>query len=161
VAVTPLQLAVASASLANDGKLMAPRIVRSIINNGQQFDTHPRVVGIPITAKAAQTITDMLAVSLEEEASDALVEGYRVAGKTGTAEIPTPFGYSTSATNASFVGWGPVDNPRFLVYIWLEKPSSSIWGSVVAAPVFKQVVEQLVVLMDIPPDAVRQQLNSQ
>jgi cell division protein FtsI (penicillin-binding protein 3) len=54
-----------------------------------------------------------------------------------------------------------VDNPRFLVYIWLEKPTSSPWGSVVAAPVFRTVVEELVVLMDIPPDAVRQRLNSQ
>jgi len=161
VAVTPLQLAVASAAIANDGKLMAPRIVRSVINKGQQFDTQPRVVGLPIQAKTAHTLTDMLATSLEEEASDALVEGYRVAGKTGTAEIPTPYGYSTSATNASFVGWGPVDDPKFLVYIWLEKPTSSMWGSIVAAPVFKEVVEKLVVLMDIPPDDVRKKLTQQ
>jgi cell division protein FtsI/penicillin-binding protein 2 len=161
VAVTPLQLAVASAAIANDGKLMAPRIVRSVINKGQQFDTQPRVVGLPIQAQTAHTLTDMLATSLEEEASDALVEGYRVAGKTGTAEIPTPYGYSTSVTNASFVGWGPVDDPKFLVYIWLEKPTSSMWGSIVAAPVFKEVVEQLVVLMDIPPDDVRKKLTQQ
>jgi cell division protein FtsI/penicillin-binding protein 2 len=100
-------------------------------------------------------------VSLEEEASDALIEGYRLAGKTGTAEIPTPYGYSISATNASFVGWGPVDDPRFLAYIWLEKPTSSPWGSVVAAPVFREVAERLVVLMDIPPDRVRQALITQ
>jgi cell division protein FtsI/penicillin-binding protein 2 len=97
----------------------------------------------------------MLATSLEVGSSAALVEGYRVAGKTGTAEIPTPFGYTSSQTNASFVGWGPVDDPQFLVYIWLEKPSVSPWGSVVAAPVFKQVVEKLVVLLNIPPDDVR------
>ena len=161
VAVTPLQLAIATAAVANDGKLMAPRIVRSVINKGQQFDTQPRVVGLPIQAKTAHTLSEMLAKSLEEEASDALVEGYRVAGKTGTAEIPTPYGYSTSATNASFVGWGPVDDPQFLVYIWLEKPTSSMWGSIVAAPVFHQVVEQLVVLMDIPPDDVRKKLTHQ
>ena len=82
----------------------------------------------------------MLAISLEEESSVALVEGYRVAGKTGTAEISGPDGYTTSLTNASFVGWGPVDDPRFIVYIWLEKPTSSPWGSVVAAPVFSEVV---------------------
>lgn len=161
VAVTPLQMAVAAASLANDGKLMAPRIVRSIIKDGSQYDTHPRVVGIPITAKTAQTLTEMLARSLEEEASDALVEGYRMAGKTGTAEIPTPYGYSTTETNASFIGWGPVDDPRFLVFVWLERPSTSPWGSIVAAPVFRDVVEELVVLMDIPPDSIRQRLNSQ
>jgi cell division protein FtsI/penicillin-binding protein 2 len=54
-----------------------------------------------------------------------------------------------------------VDDPQFLVYVWLEKPKTSIWGSVVAAPVFRQVVESLVVLMDIPPDDVRHQLHSQ
>jgi cell division protein FtsI/penicillin-binding protein 2 len=161
VAATPLQMAAAISSLANDGKMMAPRIVRSIVNEGRQFDTEPRVAGQPIKPETARALTEMLAASLEDEASDALVEGYRVAGKTGTAEIPTPFGYTSGVTNASFVGWGPVDDTRFLVYIWLEKPETSIWGSVVAAPVFRQVVERLVVLMDIPPDGVRQQLHGQ
>jgi cell division protein FtsI/penicillin-binding protein 2 len=97
----------------------------------------------------------MLVKSLEEESSVALVEGYTVAGKTGTAEIPTEFGYTSSVTNTSFVGWGPAEDPKFLVYVWLEKPTISIWGSEVAAPVFSDVVKKLVVLMDIPPDNIR------
>ena len=141
--------------------MMAPHIVRSIIDQGEQYNNEPRLIGIPIKKETAQTLSEMLARSLEEEASDALVDGYRVAGKTGTAEIPTPYGYSSSATNASFVGWGPMDDPRFLVYIWLEKPTSSPWGSIVAAPVFRQVVERLVVLMDIPPDRIRKALTAQ
>lgn len=161
VSATPLQMAMAASAIANDGKLMAPRIVRSIISEGHQSNNEPRVVGMPISAETAHTLTEMLASSLELEASDALVEGYRIAGKTGTAEIPTPYGYTSNATNASFVGWGPVSDPRFLVYIWLEKPTSSIWGSEVAAPVFADVVEQLVVLMNIPPDNVRNALFSQ
>ncbi|RPJ40159.1 MAG: hypothetical protein EHM21_15155, partial [Chloroflexi bacterium] len=64
-------------------------------------------------------------------------------------------------TNASFVGWGPVDDPRFIVYIWLEKPTSSMWGSVVAAPIFSEVVKNLVVMIDLPPDEIRQQLASE
>jgi len=100
----------------------------------------------------------MLAISLEEEASNALVEGYRVAGKTGTGEIPNETGYS-DMTNASFIGWGPVDDPKFMVYVWLEKPTSNPYGSVVAAPVFKEAVEKIVMLMDIPPDAVRNALK--
>lgn len=159
VAATPIQMATAIAAVANDGKMMAPHVVRSLIDKGHQFDTEPRVIGIPIKKETAQTLTNLLAKSLEQEASDALVDGYRVAGKTGTAEIPTPYGYSSNVTNASFVGWGPVDDPKFLVYIWLEKPTSSIWGSVVAAPIFRQVVERLVVLMDIPPDKVRKALT--
>jgi cell division protein FtsI/penicillin-binding protein 2 len=118
------------------------------------------VVGTPISAKTAHTLTEMLAVSLESEASNALVPGYRIAGKTGTAEIATPTGYSSDKTNASFVGWGPVDDPQFLVYVWLEKPASSPWGSVVAAPIFSEVVQRLVVLLNLPPDPVRQSMVS-
>lgn len=155
VAVTPIQLLTAATSIANDGKMVAPHILKAYIQNGQQFDTATQIVGVPITAETAHTLTDMLSTSLEEEASDALVEGYRVAGKTGTAEIAVNGQYSSNATNASFVGWGPVDDPKFIVYVWLEKPRSSIWGSIVAAPVFRDVVEEIVVLMDIPPDDVR------
>ena len=158
VAVTPLQMVMAVSAIANEGKLVAPRIVRSFIDKGNQYDTEIRIVGLPIKPETARTLSELLARSLEEEASSALVEGYRVVGKTGTAEIPAPYGYSLSATNASFVGWGPMDDPRFLVYIWLEKPTSSPWGSVVAAPIFHDIVERLVVLMDIPPDDVRRDI---
>jgi cell division protein FtsI/penicillin-binding protein 2 len=156
---TSIQMVMAISSLANEGKMMAPHIVRSLVNNGRQYNTSPQVVGQPVSAETAHAITEMLAVSLETESSDALIDGYRVAGKTGTAEIPTPYGYTSNMTNASFVGWGPVDDARFLVYVWLEKPMTSPWGSVVAAPVFRQAVERLVVLMDIPPDHVRQELG--
>ncbi|BCY19179.1 MAG: penicillin-binding protein 2 [Chloroflexi bacterium] len=155
VATTPLQMITAVSSLANDGKMMAPHIIQSIVENGRQYNNTPQVIGNPVSAKTARTMTQMLAVSLEEEASDALVEGYRVAGKTGTAEIPSPQGYVSNLTNASFVGWGPVDDPRFVVYVWLEKPKSSQWGSIVAAPVFSQVVQSLVVSMKLPPDSTR------
>jgi cell division protein FtsI/penicillin-binding protein 2 len=90
-----------------------------------------------------------------------LVPGYRIAGKTGTAQVPTPYGfYDSTATNASFIGWGPVDDPQFMIYVWLEKPSASIWGSETAAPVFADVAEKTVMLLDIPPDSVRQQIVS-
>lgn len=155
VAVTPIQLLMAASAIANDGKMVAPHILQAYIQNGQQYTTTTQVVGMPISEKSADTLTQMLATSLEQEASDALVEGYRVAGKTGTAEIAVNGQYSSNATNASFVGWGPVDDPQFMVYVWLEKPQSSIWGSVVAAPVFRDVVKELVVLMNIPPDDIR------
>ena len=156
---TPVQMVMAISAIANDGKMMAPHIVRSLVNNGRQYNTSPQVVGMPVSAETARTLTYMLADSLETESSAALVDGYRVAGKTGTAEIPTPYGYTSNMTNASFVGWGPVDDPRFLVYVWLEKPTTSPWGSVVASPLFRQAVERLVILMNIPPDHVREQLG--
>ncbi|MGW8144869.1 MAG: peptidoglycan D,D-transpeptidase FtsI family protein [Anaerolineales bacterium] len=158
VAVTPIQLVMAVSALANEGKMVHPRIVLSMITDGRQYNTAPRISGTPISAKTANRITEMLATSLEVESSDALVEGYRMAGKTGTAEIPTPFGYTSNQTNASFIGWGPIDDPRLLVFVWLEKPTTSPWGSVVAAPVFRQVVERLVVLLNIPSDQMKVEL---
>jgi cell division protein FtsI/penicillin-binding protein 2 len=100
----------------------------------------------------------MLAISLESEGSLALVPGYRVAGKTGTAQIPVNGFYDSTQTNASFIGWGPVDAPQFMIYVWLERPSTSIWGSETAAPVFAEVAQKTVLLLDIPPDSIRQQI---
>lgn len=161
VAVTPLQMIAAIGSVANQGQMMSPHVVRSIIQNGHQYNPVPQVISNPIRGKTARQLTEILANSLENESSDALVTGYRVAGKTGTAEIAIPGqGYSSNLTNASFVGWGPVDDPKFIVYVWLEKPQTSPWGSVVASPVFRSVVEQLVIIMDIPPDDVRRTLGN-
>ena len=162
IAVTPIEMIMAISAVANnEGKMMGPHVLKAMIDNGRQYNTTPQVVGSPIKAETAKTLTGMLTRSLEEESSDALVPGYRVAGKTGTAEIPGPGGYDSNLTNASFAGWGPIDDPRFLVYVWLERPETSIWGSVVASPVFAETVKNLVVLMDIPPDDVRQTLHGQ
>ena len=100
----------------------------------------------------------MLMESLKEESSLATVPGYSIAGKTGTAEIPVEGVYGTELTNASFVGWGPVNDPQFLVYVWIEKPGSSPWGSVVAAPVFSSITQDLVLYLDIPPESSKQTL---
>ncbi len=161
VAVTPIQFIMASSAIANDGMMMAPHVLKSYIQDGKQYDTAPQVMGKPISAETAHTLTEMLATSLEQEASDALIEGYRVAGKTGTAEIAVNGQYSSNQTNASFIGWGPIEDPKFIVFVWLEKPRSSIWGSIVAAPVFRDVVKEIVVLMDIPPDTVRMSRTSE
>jgi cell division protein FtsI/penicillin-binding protein 2 len=120
----------------------------------------PHIVGNPIKAETAHTITNMLHESLLRESSTALLDGYPIAGKTGTAQIPISTGYDPDNINASFIGWGPVADPRFLVYVWLEKPQSNKAASVVAAPIFKQVIEKLVVLMGIPPDKVAQVQNN-
>jgi cell division protein FtsI/penicillin-binding protein 2 len=162
VAVTPIQMVMAASAIANDGRMVAPHVLYGMVQNGRQYNSPPRYLGTPISETTARTMNEMLANSLESESSQALVPGYRLAGKTGTAQIPLPTGYYTnSITNTSFIGWGPVDDPQFVVYVWIERPSSSIWGSEVAAPVFAEVVEKLVVLMSIPPDSVRQALAGQ
>ena len=159
VSVTPIQMVMAASAIANNGQMVYPHVLKMVVQNGQVRETTaPQYAGTPISAETARTLTDMLAISLENEASVALVNGYRIAGKTGTAQIPSPNGrYDSNQTNGSFIGWGPVDDPQFMVYVWLEKPSASIWGSETAAPTFSRIVERLVVLMDIPPDTIRLQ----
>ena len=100
----------------------------------------------------------MLVKSLVNETSLALVPGYKIAGKTGTAEIPVEGVYGTNQTNASFVGWGPADDPQFLVYVWIARPEKSPWGSLIAAPLFSEITKELVVYLDIPPETTQDPL---
>jgi cell division protein FtsI/penicillin-binding protein 2 len=158
VAVTPLQMLMAASAIANDGKMATPHVLYSMIRDGHQYNVPSQYAGAPISAETAHALNEMLSVSLEQESSMALLPGYRLAGKTGTAQIPSDYGYDAFHTNVSFVGWGPVDDPQFIVYIWMEQPSSSIWASETAAPVFSKVAEQTVILLNIPPDVVRSQV---
>jgi cell division protein FtsI/penicillin-binding protein 2 len=159
ISVTPTQLMMAASALANEGRMVTPHVVDAIVDKNSQYKIHTQYAGQPISAESSETITEMLAISLEAESSLALVGGYRLAGKTGTAEIPAEGGYTREITNASFIGWGPVDDPKFMVYVWIEEPSP-IWGSMTAAPTFSQIVRRLVVLLNIPPDSVRSVLDA-
>ena len=161
LSVTPIQMIMAASSIANQGKMVQPHILKATVENNIQKKKSIEIVGNPISAETAQIVNEILINSLKNEASTALVPGYTVAGKTGTAQIPISGGYDLYQTNASFIGWGPADDPRFMVYIWLERPKSSTWSSEVAAPVFSEIVKKLVVLMEIPPDIVRTQLAGQ
>ncbi len=155
VSVTPMQLLVAVGAVANQGLMVQPHVVRQVIGPNGAYSPQTTVIGRPISEQTASTLTAMLSASLEGETAYASVPGYRIAGKTGTAQIPTEFGYDSHWTIASFVGWGPVDDPAFVVLVRLDKPESSPWGSVVAAPVFQEVARRLVVFLEIAPDAIR------
>jgi len=115
----------------------------------------PTVVRRVILAQTAQTLTDMLVTAVNEETELARVSGYRVAGKTGTAQIPVPGGYHPTLTVASFAGYLPADDPAILILVVIHKPQTSPWGGQVAAPVFAHIAQQLAVLFDIPPDDIR------
>ncbi len=158
VTATPIQIMMAASSIANHGRTVTPHALYAMVRDGRQYDVPAQFAGSPISEKTADTLSGMLAVSLESEGSLALVPGYRVAGKTGTAQIPVNGFYDSTQTNASFIGWGPVDDPQFMIYVWLERPSASIWGSETAAPVFGEMAAKTVILLDIPPDSIRQQL---
>lgn len=156
LAVTPMQMVVAVGAIANEGQIMQPRMVlRRTDPDGTTTEFEPTVLRRAVSAETANTLTDMLSEALEEEASRALVPGYTIAGKTGTAEIPIPGGYDPEQTITSFIGYGPVDDPQFLVFVILNRPTVSRWGSETAAPLFAEVVSRLVVLMEIAPDDIR------
>lgn len=160
VSITPLQLMMAASAIANEGEMVTPHVLYAMLRDGHQYNVPSQYAGSPISAETARVLNEMLAVSLQNESASALLPGYRVAGKTGTAQIPTEYGYDPNHTNASFIGWGPVDDPQFMIYVWLQEPSTSIWSSQTAAPVFSLVAEQTVISLNIPPDLVRSQYGS-
>jgi cell division protein FtsI/penicillin-binding protein 2 len=137
--------------------MVQPHMVRAVVGPDGVYWPKTTVLGRPISAETAETLNQMLAETLDGETNFAHVDGYKLAGKTGTAQIPIEYGYDPRWTVASFVGWGPINDPQFIVLVRLDKPEVSPWGSVVAAPVFREIVERLVVMMEIPPDHIREQ----
>lgn len=155
IAVTPLQMTVAIAAIANDGLLMKPHIVEKIIHGDRTLSVQPAVVRRVIHADSSRTLTEMLVTAVNQETELAQVPGYRVAGKTGTAQIPVPGGYHPSLTVASFAGYLPADDPALVILVVINKPQTSPWGGQVAAPVFARIAQQLMVVFEIPPDDIR------
>jgi len=138
--------------------MVQPHVVRTVVGPEGEYWPQTIILGQPISAEAAHTLTAMLNESLNGETNFAQVNGYQLAGKTGTAQIPDEFGYDPTWTIASFIGWGPISDPRFIVFVRIDRPETSPWGSVIAAPVFRDIVERLVVMLEIPPDDLPQQL---
>ena len=157
IAVTPIQMASAVGAVANNGLLLKPHVVRQIVTHdeGRVIEIKPQVVRRAVSADTANVLTQMLATALEVEDSQALIPGYRVAGKTGTASIPIPGGYHPTLTITSFVGYFPIDDPQALILVILHKPTVSKWGNQTAAPTFRRIGERLISLLDIPPDNIR------
>ncbi len=153
IAVTPIQLLTAFASLANDGKRMEPHVVAHIDTpDGQTIDIPPKVVDQPISMQTAKVMTEILVNSVDHgEAQFARLHGYRIAGKTGTAQIPVAGHYDPTKTIASFIGFAPADNPKFAILVIVNKPTSSIYGSETAAPIFFNIAKRMLDYYGIAP----------
>jgi len=151
MAVTPLQLISAVAAVANGGHLMRPHVVAGWMQEGGLQSTKPTLVRQVISPASARQLTEMLVQVVQRQVPAALVPGYRVAGKTGTAQIPIPGGYHPKDTIASFVGYLPAESPRIIILVKIDKPKSSPWGRDVAAPVFSRIAKRACHLLDIPP----------
>ncbi len=160
IMVTPVQMVAAISAIANGGYLVTPHVLAYESMGGRRFAYHPEGRGQVLSPSTTATLRKMLTESLPVETKTALVPGYSVAGKTGTAEIALPdVGYSTNLTNASFAGWFPADKPRYVIYVWLSKPKTSPWASVVAAPVFAEMVKRTALIENVPPDDVRKRFE--
>lgn len=155
IALTPLQMAAAMAAIANGGNLMRPYVVQRLIGEEGSTVTEPQVIRRVISEETSRQLRTMLAEVVKSGVELAAVPGYRVGGKTGTAEVPIPGGYHPTWTITAFVGFAPVDDPQVVVLVRLDKPTSAPWGSLTAAPAFKLLAQKLFVYLGIPPDDQR------
>ena len=152
LAATPIQMASAVAAVANGGRLMRPYLVaRQVLPDGGVVESRPVVRGQPISPETARAVTEFLAQAVERWVPQAHVPGYRIAGKTGTSQIPIPGGYDPRWTIASFVGYGPVEEPQLLILVRLDRPRVSPWGSETAAVVFSRLATRLFPMLGIAP----------
>ena len=153
IAVTPLQLVNSYSAIANGGKLMRPYAVERIIKpSGESVEIKPEVVAEPITADMAKTLTSML-VSVIENGSikKARVPGYKIAGKTGTAQEAKPEGGYSEFFIHNLVGFGPADDPRFTILVKLDRPKTVETAAVSLADTFGDIARFLVNYYGIPP----------
>ncbi len=152
VAVTPIQMARAVAAIANGGAIMEPHMVREIVDSrGKKVEIKPKKIRQVISPQTAAVMTEMMVNAVDQgEAKWAKPVGYRIAGKTGTAQIPVAGHYDDKKTIASFVGFAPADDPKFVMLVTLREPSSSPWGSETAAPLFFNIARDLFAYYSIP-----------
>ncbi len=155
--VTPIQLIMATASIANGGLLMEPHLVKKIVDEDGKVvsEASPKIERRVIKPETARIVTEMMTGVVDSGTGiHAQIDGYRVAGKTGTAEVfdPATKTYSETDYTASFVGFLPAESPRLLILVVLENPHTSIYGGDVAAPVFKKIAEGLMERFGLFPE---------
>ncbi|HEV2708509.1 MAG TPA: penicillin-binding protein [Pyrinomonadaceae bacterium] len=168
IGVTPLQIAAAFGTLANDGVHVAPHLVREVRDaagaTARRAEPQQRRVISPETARVVRRMLE--SVTVKGTAKAAQLEGYTAAGKTGTAQKidPQTKTYSTTKFVASFVGFAPVENPAVVIAVVINEPVGAYHGGDVAAPVFRDIAEDVLPYMNIAPDteveqpSVREQL---
>ena len=150
IAVTSIQMLSAVGALANGGVLMEPHLVSSVIGESE-VPVPPKSRGQVISPETATRITTLMVKAVEEgEAKWAAPKGYVVAGKTGTAQIAVEGHYDAEKTIASFVGFAPAYNPRFVMLVKLSEPQSSQWASETAAPLWFGIAQKLLLHYNIP-----------
>ena len=162
IALTPLQLAVGYAALANGGFLMKPYLVKKVVDDKGRLvnENRPQVVRKVISTNTSKLVRRMLmrVIGPEGTGRRAKVDGYAVAGKTGTAQKPSrrSRGYAPGKYVASFVGWAPAENPQILILVVIDEPRGVKYGGVLAAPVFKEIASQTLAYLRVSPDRLNE-----
>ena len=156
ITTTPLQMATAYSAIANGGTLMQPHIVTKITEKtGRETETTETSIHKVISEETAVQITAMLVSAVENGvASNAQVGSHYIAAKTGTSQTykhGKPL-KGAGTTIASIAGFGPIDNPKFVLLVKLDRPRSSEWASDTAAPLFSKIATYLYEYLGIPPD---------
>lgn len=152
IAVTGMQMVRAVAVIANGGKLMEPHVVNKILDEEGSFEIKSKVIREVIKASTAEQIKEMMIAAVSEgEAKFAKPKGFKIAGKTGTAQIPVAGHYDPNKTIASFVGFAPADDPKFVMLVRYDQPTSSVYGSETAAPTFFVIAKELFTYYKIAP----------
>ncbi len=153
IAVTPIELLDAFATIANNGIRMQPQVVSEIdMPNGDNVSIPPKEINQPMSSQTAKVMTEILVNAVDKgEASFARLKGYRIAGKTGTASIALNGKYDQTKTIASFIGFAPADNPKFVMLVIYVKPTTSIYGAETAAPTFFSAAKDILTHYGIGP----------
>ncbi len=154
ISITPIQLVTAVNAIANDGKRVKPYVVQKIQTEKDEIiEIEPEVLNTPISKATSEVMTWMMVNSVEKgESQWTKLPGYRVAGKTGTAQIPVAGHYDPNETIASFVGFFPAEDPKVTMLVLVNRPKTSIYGSETAAPIFFDIARDLVNYYNIKPD---------
>jgi cell division protein FtsI (penicillin-binding protein 3) len=153
--VSAVQIASMYATIANDGVRMNPSLIEGyVMPNGEYQTSAPTTRTEVMSVAAAKTLREMMETVVSDEGTAPLAEipGYRVAGKTGTAEVVDPICkcYSNDVI-ASFIGMAPAENPEIVVAVAIHKPRNGRWGGSLAGPVFKEVAQYSLKQLNIPP----------
>jgi cell division protein FtsI/penicillin-binding protein 2 len=148
---TPMQMVAAFGAIANGGIMMKPYVIQELRYDSGKFDRkYPTELRRVIETRAASLVAGMMVNVVDSgQAGWARVPGYYIAGKTGTAQIPGPGGY-TEDTNHSFIGFGPIDDPRFVMIVKFEKPDKRYSAST-AAPAFGEIAKFILQYYSVPP----------
>ena len=152
VAVTGMEMIRAVSAIANGGYLVTPKVVNMIKSDGWEekvkSDTPSRI----ISQESAREMTQMMVEAADRgEAKWCKIPGFKVAGKTGTAQIPVAGHYDATNTNHSFIGFAPADNPKFVMLVTLNSPQSSPWAAETAAPLWYTIAKDLFPYLGIQP----------